>query len=221
MYIEKAILHAGGCPSQIATTNVQTSSSSNSSLDSISQVQDWLKEMRSGIIVMASVFVALSFEVALTPPGGMWSDWGQNGATSNASTNVPIAHQPGKPILYDLDRKLFKKLMEFNRATFFYSIATIILTIQPFTPQSSLLILFVLYVAILTLVCMVTEFLYMDSLLTGKSFNIPVSSQESRSTSTTPFLPEEIELIEKTSSPRYRKFIAKFKSLVRKINAML
>ncbi|KAL0313530.1 UNVERIFIED_CONTAM: hypothetical protein Sradi_5752300 [Sesamum radiatum] len=202
----------------------------------MSEVQDWLKEMRSGIIVMASVFVALSFWVALTPPGGMWSDWGPNG-----STNVTAAHQPGKPILYDLNPKLFKKLMEFNRPTFFCSIATIILIIQPFSPQSSLVIFLVLYVAILPLLFMVTEFLYMDLLLTGKSFNIPGiiktnffslmliafaffiflhSTLKRLNRNLVPpqqLLSLLIEFIDKRSNPRCRKFIAKFKSLVRKI----
>ncbi|KAL0393430.1 UNVERIFIED_CONTAM: hypothetical protein Slati_4309200 [Sesamum latifolium] len=74
---------------------------SDTSSGSGRQSEDWFKEQRSKIIVMASIFATITFKVALTPPGGVWQDWGLNATTSN--TSVIPAHQPGVPILYDLD----------------------------------------------------------------------------------------------------------------------
>ncbi|KAK4435199.1 hypothetical protein Salat_0683200 [Sesamum alatum] len=108
VYIEEAIRTAGGCRSQTATATNQTRPSDNTPntpSGSSSQAEDWLKELRSGIIVMASVFAALTFQVALTPPGGVWQDWGSN------ETVVVPAQQPGVPIDYNLDSKLFNGVM--------------------------------------------------------------------------------------------------------------
>ncbi|KAL0281927.1 UNVERIFIED_CONTAM: hypothetical protein Sangu_2981600 [Sesamum angustifolium] len=46
-------------------------------------------------------------QVALTPPGGMWQDWGPNAATSNTTSSAVSTHKPGETILYDLERKKF------------------------------------------------------------------------------------------------------------------
>ncbi|KAL0290219.1 UNVERIFIED_CONTAM: hypothetical protein Scaly_2679200 [Sesamum calycinum] len=111
VHIEETITLAGGSRSQMTPTNVPTRLQHpppNNSSRSSSQAEDdqnakhkWFTELRSGIIVMASVFATMTFQVALTPPGGMWQDWGPNAATSNSSSAVP-AHKPGETILYDL-----------------------------------------------------------------------------------------------------------------------
>ncbi|KAL0331357.1 UNVERIFIED_CONTAM: hypothetical protein Sangu_1681200 [Sesamum angustifolium] len=109
VYIEEAIRLAGGCRSQTTTTTSQIRPyTRNTSIESTNLANEWWKELRSGIIVMASVFTTVTFQVALTPPGGVWQDWGSNTTTSNSS--VVLAHQPGVPILYDLDREQFNKL---------------------------------------------------------------------------------------------------------------
>ncbi|KAK4435200.1 hypothetical protein Salat_0683300 [Sesamum alatum] len=90
LYIEEAIRLAGGYQSQTTTSAIQTRPSDNTPntpLGSSSQGEDWLKELRSGIIVMASVFAILTFQVALTPPGGVWQDWGSNATASNIVTS--------------------------------------------------------------------------------------------------------------------------------------
>ncbi|KAK4420154.1 hypothetical protein Salat_2428300 [Sesamum alatum] len=169
MYIEEAIRLAGGCRSQM--TNVTTSPPHNTPYslpESFNKVEDWLKEMRNGIIVMSSVFATLSFQVALTPPGGLWQDWGPNGAQSNNSF-VPT-RQPGVPILYDLDRKRFNSTNWLNTVTFFTSIASILLMRQPFKVQSPGMIMLVLHVVLVTILTMVVEFIRMAPLLTKKSF---------------------------------------------------
>ncbi|KAL0329677.1 UNVERIFIED_CONTAM: hypothetical protein Sradi_4954400 [Sesamum radiatum] len=110
VYIEEAIRLAGGCRSQTTTTTSQIRPyTRNTSIKSTNLANEWWKELRSGIIVMASVFTTVTFQVALTPPGGVWQDWGSNTTTSNSS--VVLAHQPGVPILYDLYREQFNKLL--------------------------------------------------------------------------------------------------------------
>ncbi|KAK4382178.1 hypothetical protein Sango_2896200 [Sesamum angolense] len=112
-YIEETITLAGGSRSQMIPTDVQIglqhSPSETSSRSSSSQAEDdqnakqkWFTELRNGIIVMASVFATLTFQVALTPPGGMWQDWGPNEATSNTTSSAVSTHKPGETILYDL-----------------------------------------------------------------------------------------------------------------------
>ncbi|KAL0331356.1 UNVERIFIED_CONTAM: hypothetical protein Sangu_1681100 [Sesamum angustifolium] len=104
MYIEEVIRLAEGCGSQSATTTNQIRPShdtSDTSLGSRRQSKDWLKEIRSGILIMTSVFATITFPVALTPPRGVWQDWGSNAMWSNSSAGP--THQPGVPILFYLD----------------------------------------------------------------------------------------------------------------------
>ncbi|KAL0329675.1 UNVERIFIED_CONTAM: hypothetical protein Sradi_4954200 [Sesamum radiatum] len=145
VHIEETITLAGGSRSQMTPTNVQTWPQyplPNNSSRSSSQAEDdqnakhkWFTEVRSGIIVMASVFATMTFQVALTPPGGMWQDWGPNVATSNSSSAIP-AHKPGETIVYDLYGKEFRSLMLLNTQIFFSSIATIIIMLQPIKAKS-------------------------------------------------------------------------------------
>ncbi|KAK4382177.1 hypothetical protein Sango_2896100 [Sesamum angolense] len=145
VHIEETITLAGGSRSQMTPTNVPTRLQHplpNNSSRSSSQAEDdqnakhkWFTEVRSGIIVMASVFATMTFQVALTPPGGMWQDWGPNAATSNSSSAVPT-HKPGETIVYDLYGKEFRSLMLVNTQIFFSSIATIIIMLQPIKAKS-------------------------------------------------------------------------------------
>ncbi|KAK4435196.1 hypothetical protein Salat_0682900 [Sesamum alatum] len=159
--------------SQMETSTIQTRPSHdtpNTQSGSSSEAEDWLKELRSGIIIMASVFATLTFQVALTPPGGVWQDWGSNATTmSNSSADIP-AHQPGVPILYDLDRKQFNLVMRLNTFTFMASIATIIMMIQPFKMKSRAFIMVVLYVVMVmvNVMFMAVEFFSIGSIMTKK-----------------------------------------------------
>ncbi|KAL0290216.1 UNVERIFIED_CONTAM: hypothetical protein Scaly_2678900 [Sesamum calycinum] len=175
-HIEETITLAGGSRSQMTTTDVQTRlehQPSDTSSRSTSQEEDdrdaehkWFTELRSGIIVMASVFATMTFQVALTPPGGMWQDWGPNAATSNSSA-IPT-HKPGETILYDMDRKNFRSLMWLNTQTFFSSIATILLVLQAFKAQSAAWIMGI-YCAYFTVLIIVAEYLEIVRLVTDKN----------------------------------------------------
>ncbi|KAL0281926.1 UNVERIFIED_CONTAM: hypothetical protein Sangu_2981500 [Sesamum angustifolium] len=175
-HIEETITLAGGSRSQMTTTDVQTRlehQPSDTSSRSTSQEEDdrdakhkWFTELRSGIIVMASVFATMTFQVALTPPGGMWQDWGPNAATSNSSA-IPT-HKPGETILYDIDRKNFRSLMWLNTQTFFSSIATILMVLQAFKAQSVAWIAGI-YCAYLIVLIIVAEYLEIVRLVTEKN----------------------------------------------------
>ncbi|KAL0387773.1 UNVERIFIED_CONTAM: hypothetical protein Sradi_2659100 [Sesamum radiatum] len=199
VYIEEAIRLAGGCRSQLATTTNETRLSldiqdtslqpssdtptnqtslshdtSHTSSKSSSDTDEWSKELKSGIIVMASVFATLTFQVALTPPGGVWQDWGSNATPFNSSV-VPT-QQPGVPILYDLDRKQFTLVMMYNTFTFMNSIATIVMMIQPFKLETPILRGFshgvvVPYLVVFNVILIAVEFLSIEAIMTKKSVN--------------------------------------------------
>ncbi|KAK4435198.1 Nuclear factor NF-kappa-B subunit [Sesamum alatum] len=181
--MEEAIRLAGGHRSQMATTNVQAplhhdplnTSSGSSSLAEVdkNEKQEWLKEMRSGILVMASVFATLTFQVALAPPGGLWQDWGPNAVTSNGSA-IP-AYRPGQPILYGLDRFEFSLLMLINAQAFFASIATIIMSIRPFKVRSQSQAWRIMQIgALLTVTFITFEFVIIVHLIVKKLLKQPI-----------------------------------------------
>ncbi|KAL0329674.1 UNVERIFIED_CONTAM: hypothetical protein Sradi_4954100 [Sesamum radiatum] len=183
-YIEETITLAGGSRSQMIPTDVQTGlqhsppdtssrSSSSQEEDDKNAKQKWFAELRSGIIVMASVFATLTFQVALTPPGGMWQDWGPNAATSNTTSSAVSTHKPGETILYDLERKKFRGLMWLNTQSFFSSIATILMVLQAFKVDS-LAWSVGLNCAYFTVSCIVGEYLTIVGLVTSNNvFNRP------------------------------------------------
>ncbi|KAK4414210.1 hypothetical protein Salat_2834000 [Sesamum alatum] len=174
VYIEEAIRHAGGSRSHIRTTNVQVSTNHTPSQSS-SQEKDeekrknneWMKEIRSGIIVMASLIATLAFQVALTPPGGAWQDWGPNAGVGHDE------HKPGKTILYDLARKKYNVLMFSNSQTFLASIATIVALLRPFRARRWILVQSVVYITVLSIT---VEFFLIVSMTTSvKLLEQPVS----------------------------------------------
>ncbi|KAL2238134.1 UNVERIFIED_CONTAM: hypothetical protein Sindi_1005100 [Sesamum indicum] len=170
-HIEETITLAGGCRSQMATTNVQARLQHPHSLDtsstSISQADDTkrLKQLRSGIIVMASIFATMTFQVVLTPPGGVWQDWGPNAAATSNTSAIP-AHKPGESILYDLDQKKFRILLSCNTQAFLASIATIIIMLQVFKAESPAWKMGIFCVSI-TVVFVVVEYFEIVRLIVG------------------------------------------------------
>ncbi|KAK4435197.1 hypothetical protein Salat_0683000 [Sesamum alatum] len=181
LHMEEAIRRAGGRRSQTETTNVQarlhhdrlnTSSCSHAEVDN-NEKHEWLKELRSGILVMASVFATLTFQVALAPPGGLWQDWGPNAATSDGS-DIP-AYRPGQPILYGLDRFEFSLLMLINAQAFFASIATIIMSIRPFKARSQSQGWRIMEIgALLTVTLITLEFVIIVHLIAEKLLKQPI-----------------------------------------------
>ncbi|KAL0331360.1 UNVERIFIED_CONTAM: hypothetical protein Sangu_1681500 [Sesamum angustifolium] len=122
---------------------------------------------------MASVFATLTFQVALTPPGGMWQDWGPNAATSNTISSAVSTHKPGETILYDLERKKFRGLMWLNTQSFFSSIASILMVLQAFKVDSLAWTLG-LNCAYITVSFIVMEYLAIVAIVTSKNvFNSP------------------------------------------------
>ncbi|KAL0009966.1 hypothetical protein SO802_005074 [Lithocarpus litseifolius] len=67
-------------------------------LDYLNYKGDWLEEIRSSLMVVATVIITITFQPALSPPGGVWgetknttsagSGCGQNGNTCEAGTLV-------------------------------------------------------------------------------------------------------------------------------------
>ncbi|KAL0312715.1 UNVERIFIED_CONTAM: hypothetical protein Sradi_5670800, partial [Sesamum radiatum] len=176
VHIEETITLAGGSRSQTTPTNVpnrlqhhplnNSSRSSSQAEDDQNAKHKWFTELRSGIIVMASVFATMTFQVPLTPPGGMWQDWGPNEAISNSSSVIP-AHKPGETILYDLHGKQFRSLMLLNTQIFFSSIATIIIMLQPIKASSRAWQMG-LYVIHITIIGITMEYFGIFRLITKK-----------------------------------------------------
>ncbi|XP_051114822.1 ankyrin repeat-containing protein BDA1-like [Andrographis paniculata] len=133
-YLQEAIIRAGGCRASDPTLTRLTSSHppatgpvAAGAMERLDTGFYYSKEVRGGIIVMASIVATVTFQVVLTPPGGLWQDWPENTNT----TAFPHEHRPGHIVLYDLSRTEFTAVMVINLETFCVSIATILLSLQP------------------------------------------------------------------------------------------
>lgn len=132
VYIEEALILAGGGRSQMQTTTVQATAHqtpSSSKKDEERRKNEQLRELRNAVFVMASLVLTLVFQVALSPPGGVWQERDPSFATSSGSST---RHIPGRSILYDLAKARYRFLMVVNLQAFIASIVIIIVLLLPF-----------------------------------------------------------------------------------------
>ncbi|KAJ4708985.1 Ankyrin repeat family protein [Melia azedarach] len=74
---------------------------------------DWLKEKRSALMVVASLIGTVAFQAGVSPPGGVWQD--DNG------------HNAGSPILADNNRIFYNIFFTLNSIGFVASLSIILL----------------------------------------------------------------------------------------------
>lgn len=89
--------------------------------------QDWLKEMRKGIIVMAVLIATVSFEVAIDPPGGVWQD----GASVSNITNGIHSRRPGHSIMGEISPSSFTWFLVWDSIAFLASMSIIVALTSP------------------------------------------------------------------------------------------
>lgn len=89
--------------------------------------QDWLKEMRKGILVMAVLIATVSFEVAIDPPGGVWQD----GASVSNITNGMHSHRPGRSIMGEIFPSSFTWFLVWDSIAFLASMSIIVALTSP------------------------------------------------------------------------------------------
>ncbi|KAF9598200.1 hypothetical protein IFM89_025828 [Coptis chinensis] len=98
---------------QVSATDV-TSSHQTEKNSTKKKGKEMVLELRNGIMMMASLTASMTFQAALSPPGGFWQDWSDN-TTSNstiaANTTSPPAHKPGTAVIYDLNHKEFTSFL--------------------------------------------------------------------------------------------------------------
>ncbi|KAF8400855.1 hypothetical protein HHK36_014158 [Tetracentron sinense] len=93
----------------------------------VQKFEEWMRETRRGIMVMAVLIATVTFEVALNPPGGFW----QGGDTN---TNVTAAdHRQGNSVMGDLSRNSFTWFLVWDSIGFLASMSIIVALMSPVT----------------------------------------------------------------------------------------
>ncbi|KAF6167343.1 hypothetical protein GIB67_043204 [Kingdonia uniflora] len=154
--IAKLLKNAGGerafnPPTQVLSPQVQSPEPSlNQNFTNSSSRSDKGESIRNGIIILSVMFATLAFEVALSPPGGLWQEWdsiaNQNSTISkivhlkkNKGHLIPAFpkvspanyHKPGKVITWELASKEFSKFLVSNALCFYTSLFGIIGAVIP------------------------------------------------------------------------------------------
>ncbi|KAJ8753985.1 hypothetical protein K2173_001883 [Erythroxylum novogranatense] len=94
------------------------------------QKDKYLTEITNGLLVMASLVATVTFQIAVTPPGGFWQDFPEDsngkGVTSNNKT-----HAPGTAILYDLEKNNYIHFIYVDTLAFMASLTLIVALLSP------------------------------------------------------------------------------------------
>ncbi|KAF3441892.1 hypothetical protein FNV43_RR15807 [Rhamnella rubrinervis] len=89
--------------------------------------QDWLKEMRKGIMVMAVLISTVSFDVAINPPGGVWQD----GVSVSNITKGIYSQRPGHSIMGEILPSSFIWFLVWDSIAFLASMSIIVALTSP------------------------------------------------------------------------------------------
>ncbi|KAJ9181526.1 hypothetical protein P3X46_009649 [Hevea brasiliensis] len=90
-----------------------------------------LKDMTNGLLMMASIVATVTFQIAVTPPGGFWQDSDSSSSSTTNSNTTAVGHIAGIAILYDRDRKNFDAFIGLNTQAFLASLSLIMALLCP------------------------------------------------------------------------------------------
>ncbi|KAJ4708988.1 Ankyrin repeat family protein, partial [Melia azedarach] len=123
---------------------------------------DWLKEKRSALMVVASLIGTVAFQAGVSPPGGVWQD--DNG------------HKAGSPILADNNRYFYNIFFTLNSIGFVASLSIILLLISglPWFKRKffTWILMVIMWIAI---TAMALAYMFTVASLTGTDNIFPVS----------------------------------------------
>ncbi|KAJ8754140.1 hypothetical protein K2173_002039 [Erythroxylum novogranatense] len=91
------------------------------------QEEKYLREITDGILVMASLVATVTFQIAVTPPGGFWQDF----PTGSHGTSSGKTHTPGTAILYDQEKSKYKHFIIVDTLAFMASLTLIVALLSP------------------------------------------------------------------------------------------
>ena len=83
---------------------------------------DWLGRKRSALMVVTSLIATVSFELGITPPGGVWEDHSYQ-------------HQAGRSAIADKRPDEYGQFMILNTISFLASLSIILLLISGLPPR--------------------------------------------------------------------------------------
>ena len=89
----------------------------------IEENDEWLRDMRGNLSMVATVIATMTFQVGLNPPGGVVQS-GKNGdldCPSTCSTDKNVAC-PGESVYAAVDKEDYFLFMLFNNISFFSSL---------------------------------------------------------------------------------------------------
>lgn len=91
------------------------------------------KKLTNGLLVMASIVITVTFQIAVAPPGGFWQDTesSPSSSSSTSSNATAVGHVAGISILYDEVPNIYEILITVNTQAFLASVSLIILLIFP------------------------------------------------------------------------------------------
>lgn len=134
-------------------------------------------DMRNALLVVAVLIVAVTYQAALSPPGGVWQDdshpitidnqFNTIASTSNVITS-PHPHKAGTLVMGTLNAAIFVLA---NSVTFYLSIAIIFFLI-PIDPTSGMVSVTLFYLSICYLASMAS---ISTSLVTGLLAILPIT----------------------------------------------
>nr|KYP42854.1 Ankyrin repeat-containing protein At3g12360 family [Cajanus cajan] len=97
---------------------------------------NWIEEKRGTLMVVATVIATMTFQSAISPPGGVWQEDTSSGGLNCTTYGICKA---GTAILaYDWPRG-FLKFMTFNTTSFFSSLCVVLLLISGFRLENKLM----------------------------------------------------------------------------------
>ncbi|XP_059645215.1 uncharacterized protein LOC132286831 isoform X2 [Cornus florida] len=112
---------------------------------------EFMKEIRTGLMVVASVICSLTFQIGVNPPGGVWQD---NLVVDSQGNPVPNPHKAGEAIMASTSPNEFRFLYKANVMSFGTSMLAMLFLIIPIPLRNNALVV-LLFSLMLSTLCTV------------------------------------------------------------------
>ncbi|KAL5149068.1 Ankyrin repeat-containing protein BDA1 [Glycine soja] len=124
---------------------------------------NWIEEKRGTLMVVATVIATMTFQSAISPPGGVWQEDTITGGHN--CTTYGICKAGTAVLAYDWPHG-FLKFMTFNTTSFFSSLAVVLLLISGFRLENKLMMWILTMGMTLALTFMGLTYFWAQSLVT-------------------------------------------------------
>ncbi|KAK7345685.1 hypothetical protein VNO77_16294 [Canavalia gladiata] len=124
---------------------------------------NWIEEKRGTLMVVATVIATMTFQSAISPPGGVWQE---DTLTGGLNCSIYGICKAGTAVLaYDWSHG-FLKFMAFNTTSFFSSLCVVLLLISGFRLENKLMMWILTIAMTLALTFMGLTYFWAQSLVT-------------------------------------------------------